>query len=325
MENALEPILGRSPDSVSISNSEIQTFKDCPRKWWLTYYRGLKQKAENHVGPLPLGTRIHNALEDYYVNGGNIVDSYTRLQNADNLRFLASGQATQIDDVKKFNSESELGRIMVEGYVEWLDETNADAKIEVIGAEKKLSHRLVELDKRVELIGKVDLRIRRRSDGSRATFDHKSAVSFNNYYDFSHMSEQLMHYTMLEKLDPNDDSKVDGGIYNLLKKVKRTPAAKPPFYERVDVRFNKKQLNSFWTRTMGTVSNMMRTRDALDAGANPLFVAYPRPRMDWGCGKCDFFKVCTMFDDGSDAEGFLEDHFQKIDPNARYGDESEES
>lgn len=320
----LEPILGRNPESVSISNSEIQTFKDCRRRWWLTYYRGLKPKEENYVGPLPLGTRLHNALEAYYVTGEHPVDAYTKLQNADNLRFLASPQATENDAIKKFNSESELGRIMVEGYIDFLEETQADAKFDVIGAEKKLSHRVMDLHRgRVELIGKVDLRIRRRSDGSRATFDHKSAATFNGYYDFSHMSEQLMHYTVLERLDPEDDSKVDGGVYNLLKKVKRTGTAKPPFYERIDVRFNNKQLKSFWTRLMGTVNDMMNVRDALDSGADPLFVAYPRPRMDWGCGKCDFFKVCTMFDDGSYAEDFLEDNYQKIDPNARYGDESD--
>lgn len=322
MENALEPILGRNPESVSVSNSEIQTFKDCRRKWWLTYYRGIKPKEENFVGPLPLGTRIHNALEQYYVTGEHPVDSYARLQRQDDRRFVESPKGTDADAIKKFNSESELGRIMVEGYIDWLEETNEDAKFDVIGAEKKLAYRLPEIASgRVEIIGKVDLRIRRKSDGSRAVFDHKSAATFNNYYDFSHMSEQLMTYTMLERLDPDDDSRVDGGIYNLLKKVKRTAAAKPPFYERIDVRFNKKQLASFWTRTMGTVHDMMNTRDALDKGADPLFVAYPRPRMDWGCGKCDFFKVCTMFDDGSSAEAYLEDFYQKIDPNARYGDD----
>jgi CRISPR/Cas system-associated exonuclease Cas4 (RecB family) len=320
MTDLREPILGRFPESVSISNSEIQTYKDCRRKWWLGTYRGLKKKEQEYTGPLKLGTRIHDALEQYYLTGEHPMTAYGKLQRADDKRFLQSDKATDPGEIKKFNSESELGRIMMEGYVEWQDEENRDSEIEVVAAEKKLSYRLPELARgRVELIGKVDLQVRRRSDGSRATLDHKSAVTFNPYYEFSHMSEQLMMYTMLEKLNPDDDNtKVDGGIYNLLKKVKRTAAAKPPFYERIDVRFNNKTLSSFWTRTQGTVHGIMELRDALDNGADPLFVAYPRPRMDWGCSKCPFFTVCPMIDDGSYAEDYIEDFYEQVDPNARY-------
>jgi len=30
-----------------LSNSEIQVFKDCRRKWWLNYYRRLHCKARH--------------------------------------------------------------------------------------------------------------------------------------------------------------------------------------------------------------------------------------------------------------------------------------
>jgi hypothetical protein len=323
MTDLREPILGRFPESVSISNSEIQTFKKCRRRWWLETYRGLKPKEQEHTGPLKLGTRIHDALEQYYVTGQHPVDAYARLQRDDNQRFLQSDQSSNPDAIKKFNSESELGRIMVEGYVEWQDEENRDSEIEVVAAEKKLSYRLPEIASgRVELIGKIDLQIRRRSDGSRATLDHKSAVSFNPYYEFAHMSEQLMTYTVLELLNPDgDNTPVDGGVYNLLKKVKRTATAKPPFYDRIDVRFNKKTLSAFWTRTQGTVNDIMGVRDALDNGRSHLLVAYPTPKMDWNCSKCPFFTVCPMIDDGSYAEEYIKDFFEQVDPNARYGAE----
>jgi hypothetical protein len=322
MQDDIQPILGRHPERVSISNSEIQTFKNCRRQWWLTYYRGLKPKEEDLVGPLPLGTRVHNALEEYYRDGTNVVEAYTRLQNADNLKFLATDKATDAAEVKKFNSESELGRIMVEGYAEWEAEENNDAYFDVVGVERKLSH-VLERDPRVEIIGKVDLQVRRRSDGSRATLDHKTTKGFDDYYRHSHASEQLMTYTNLERLNPDDDTKVDGGIYNLLKKVKRTATAKPPFYDRIDVRFNKKQLDSQWIRLQGTVAQMMDVRDALDDGADHRFVAYPTPRMDWKCTTtgCPFATICTWFDDGSAAEEYLEDHFRVVNPNERYGAE----
>jgi hypothetical protein len=317
-----EPFLGRNPESVSITNSEIQTFKDCRRKWWLGTYRALKPKNKTYVGPLTLGIRIHTALELFYTTGENPVDEYERLQRIDNALFEASNDANFEDKVKKFNSEAELGRIMLEGYMEWMAETNPDADIEVIAAESKLSTRL-EMDPRVELMGKTDLKVRRASSGRHALMDHKSAASFNSYYETSHMSEQLMLYVILEKLDTvNGDPKVDGGIYNLLKKVKRSSKASPPFYERLDVRFNDKQLQSFWIRTMGTVRDIMELRDRLDAGEDHRFYAYPSPTKDctW---KCPFFQVCPMFDDGSSAEAMLEELYEQADPNARYEEENE--
>lgn len=221
--------------------------------------------------------------------------------------------------IKKFNDESELGRIMLEGYLEWLDEENADSGLKVVGAEKKLEYRLPANLSRAVLIGKVDLQVLRLEDGTRATMDHKTAISFNDYHLYAHLSEQLMQYTMLERLTPDEEgSRVDGGIYNLLKKVKRSDRAKPPFYERIDVRFNSKTLESFWIRTMGTVRDIMNVRDALDNGADHRSVAYPSPTMDWKTGKSPFFQLYSLMDDGSNFEAFIEDHFYQGNPNQRY-------
>lgn len=314
-----EPVLGKHPELIEISNSEIQTFKSDRRRWFLGNYLGLAKNEKSEVGPLPLGTRLHDSLEQYYLTGDNPVDVYNRLQREDNKKFLATSESSIEEMVKKFNDESELGRIMLEGYMDWMDEENPDARLEVIGAEKKLEYRLMEFNPRVQLIGKVDLQVRRLEDGSRATLDHKSALQFTDYYKFAHQSEQLMMYTMLESLNPDEDNtRVDGGIYNLLKKVKRTSRAKPPFYERIDVRFNKKTMDAFWIRTLGTIRDIMDVRDALDNGADHRYVCYPTPTMDWKTGSSPFFPVYSMLDDGSSAEAYLEENFYQNNPNARY-------
>lgn len=313
------PVLGKFPELIEISNSEIQTFKSDKRRWFLGNYLGLAKNEKSEVGPLPLGTRIHDSLEQYYLTGDNPVDVYNRLQRADNERFLATSESLMEDMVKKFNEESELGRIMLEGYMDWMDEENPDSNLEVVGAEKKLEYRLTEFNPRVQLVGKVDLQVRRLEDGSRATLDHKSAVQFTDYYKFSHMSEQLMMYTMLEKLNPDEDNtRVDGGIYNLLKKVKRSARAKPPFYERIDVRFNQKTMDAFWIRTLGTIRDIMVARDALDNGADHRYICYPNPSWDWKTGSSPFFPVYSMLDDGSNVEAYLEENFHQVNPNARY-------
>lgn len=313
-----EPYLGKNPTTVHISNSSIQTFKDCKRRWYLGDYLGLAKKEKSYTGPLALGSRIHNALEMFYVDGTIPVDAYNILMEVDQKLFDASYSAKDPDEVTKFNKEAELGRVMMEGYYEWLLEENADSAIEPEYVEKIVEYRLNDFDPRVVLRGKIDMHARRVEDNSLAVLDHKSAVSFDVYYKTAHMSEQLMYYVMLEKLNASsDDEVVDGGIYNLIKKTKRTAAAKPPFFERIDVRFNDETLSAFWTRTLGTVRDIMTVRDALDAGQDHRYYAYPRPTMDctW---KCPFFAVCPMMDDGSDFLRKLEDDYEQIDPNERY-------
>jgi len=313
-----EPYLGKNPKTVYLSNSTIQVFKDCKRRWYLGDYLGLARKQKEYTGPLALGSRIHTALEMFYVDGTIPEDAYNEIMKVDRELFEKSYAAKDSEQVSKFNKEAELGRVMMEGYYEWLLEENPDTNIEPEHVEKIVQYRLNNFDPRVVLQGKIDMHAKRVEDGSIAILDHKSAVSFDVYHQTAHMSEQLMYYVMLEKLNAEDGEKVvDGGIYNLLKKSKRTAAAKPPFFERIDVRFNDETLNSFWTRTLGTVKDIMAVRDALDSGADHRYFAYPRPTMDctW---KCPFFAVCPMMDDGSDHLRMLEDHYEQIDPLERY-------
>lgn len=320
------PYLGLNPEQVRISNSEIQGFKSCRRRWYLANYLGLQKKEKNLLGPLPLGTRVHDSLEHYYTTYEHPVDQYNRLMNKDIALFRETIDADDPKKVKKFESEGELGRLMLEGYIEWLEESNIDANIDIQYAEKVIETVIDELGGRVILQAKVDAEARRRSDNSIAIIDHKTAAVLEPYYKYSHMSEQLMTYTCISKRNPPEDgAEVDGGIYNLLKKVKRGPTAKPPFYDRIDVRFNDVTLNSFWIRLLGVLNDMMEVRDKLDEGADHRFVAYPKPQMDWNCGMCPFFQVCPMLDDGSSADRYIEDHYEVINPYERYNDTKEES
>lgn len=325
MHFGFEPVLGSYPEEVEISNSGIQTFKRCRRRWYLSEYLGLAPKDELLTGPLPLGTRIHNALEAYYKDADVIlVDEYKRLAEIDRQKFLSTPAAEFTENVEDFEDEAELGRVMIAGYQEWVEENNIDASIEVVAAEAILKFKL---NGRVYLIGKTDLKVLWAFDKTVRLFDHKTAApsGFGDYQKYAYFSEQLMHYSLLEQLAGDPNYKVVGGTYNVLKKSKRTARAKPPFYMRIDVRFNKATLESYLIRLKGVVNDMMNVRDALDGGADHRYVAYATQKMDWSCGTCPFFKVCNMLDDGSDAQGMLHDYYIQRDPNARYNeDESSE-
>jgi RecB family exonuclease len=296
---------------VRISNSEIQTFKDCRRKWWLSYYRRLQPQTQNYTGALALGSRIHEALDMYYSTGMPLLEAHAQLVQKDKHTLLENFR-----DTVDLDSEAELGRIMLEGYLDWVDENGIDSELEMISTEEIIS--MPMLDGKVELQGKLDMRVRRKADGVRMFRDFKTVGgSFTEFAALAHMNEQILTYMVLEAAQNKEGERCEGGIFTMLKKVKRTANAKPPFYEQMEVRHNTFALRAFWSRLHGAVTNLMEVREALDAGADHFFVAYPRPSRDckW---KCQFFAICPLFDDGSAAEHAISELYVVDDPYAYY-------
>ena len=299
-------------EPLRISNSEIQTYKDCKRRWWLSYYRRLQPKTKNFTGALALGSRVHEALDMYYSKEIPLLEAHAQLVAADK-QLLES----EFRDTYDLDSEAELGRIMLEGYLQWVEENGIDAELEMISTEEIIEMPL--LDNRVILQGKIDMRVRRKADGVRMFRDFKTVGgSFTDFASMAHMNEQILTYMMLETAQNKEGERSEGGIFTMLKKVKRSANAKPPFYEQMEVRHNVFALRSFWQRIHGTLTDMLHSRDLLDAGGDHRFVVYPSPSRDckW---KCSFFSICPMFDDGSAAEAAIEDAFQSSDPYAYYG------
>jgi len=144
--------------------------------------------------------------------------------------------------------------------------------------------------------------------------------SLSDFAELAPMNEQIMTYMLLEQHQNGEGERSEGGIFTLLKKVRRTTAARPPFYDQFEIRHNIFTLRSFWDRIHGTVADMMRVRTALDGGEPPAYHVYPRPSRDckW---KCPFFNVCTLVDDGSAAEPAIEAMYDEGDPYAYYGEQ----
>ena len=314
MSTPYNPFLGKNPDLVPISNSEIGTYKECKRKWWLSYYLSLGPKEKKITGPLALGTTIHKCLEELYKNGIDPTETHQEIVQ-ETLHYLTDNELDTTDYVK----DAELGRIMLEGYMDWLEESGADSNLEVTDSEKKLSAPL--MNGKVELRGKLDLRARNIVDGSRSFLDFKTVQNKETYLKIAHMAEQLKIYILLENMVEDDDSRVDGAIYRLLKKVKRTATAKPPFYEDFHLRHNRKTMENFWMGLHGVVGDMLVLRQQLDDGASPIQVAYPTPSNDCSW-KCPFYTACPMFDDGSAVWEYIDDNFEQYDSYQRYEEET---
>lgn len=301
-------------EPIRISNSEIQTFKDCRRRWWFTYYRRLKPKVQNFTGALALGSRIHEALDRYYTSGmeRDLLEIHAELVKEDTDKLNK-----EYRDTTELETEAELGRVMLEGYLEWIELEGIDAELEMISTEEIIERPM--LDGRVTLQGKIDMRVRRKIDGVRMFRDFKTVGgSFADFGSTAHMNEQVLTYMLLEEAQNKDGERSEGGIFTMLRKVKRGAYAKPPFYGQIEVRHNRFALRSFYQRLEGTLEDMMRVRDGLDEGVSHLKLAYPKSSRDckW---KCQFFAICPLIDDGSAAEAAISDAFESADPYGYYG------
>jgi hypothetical protein len=308
------------------SNSEIQTFKDCRRRWWLTYFRWMGLKHESSVGALAIGDRIHRALQGWYVpDSGRRVDPRTGLERLiaeDWTKVTGALGSESVDPYleKRFSAEAVLERAMIEGYMEWLAHEGHDANLKIISSEQYVEADISDLfDDKVKLIAKLDVQAERTSDGVRLFLDHKTVTEFQTWRRLAPIHEQMLHYHLIEWLSTEEGEKrCDGALYNMLRKVKRTSTAKPPFYDRIEVHHNLTELESFKTRMLGTITDIRRVRQQLDDGVDPLTVVYPRPTRDCSW-KCDFFQVCGMVDDGSRFEDMLKELYTSRDPLAYYG------
>lgn len=301
---------------MKVSNSEIRKYKRCRRAWWLTYYRKLRLTREG-VGPLSIGNLLHGVLEAYYTTENRDPETFdfetplaalVEARLADE-RLPEHAHPAQID-------QAELAKIMLRGYFEWLQDDGADSDLEILSAEQELEAYLGQtLGEDVWLIGKLDVRGRIKSTGDTVFVDHKSVQTLLDIPKTASIDEQVRTYGLLERM--TSDERTGGAMWNMLRKVKRTASAKPPFYGRAGVKHNDEVYRTFFARIWGEVTDMVHTRQLLDAGADHQVVVYPNPTRDcsWDCV---FFDICPQFDDGSDVEGVIEAEYEVHDPYARY-------
>jgi hypothetical protein len=218
-----------------------------------------------------------------------------------------------------------MGRLMVEGYYEWLEDEGLDQGVEVVSVEQALSTSLELFTHdglEVFLLGKMDKRVRDPRSKQIRFLDYKTTKGFNDVTSTLQLNEQVKTYGLLERRNlVEGDEPATGAVFELLRKVGRNKTAKPPFYKREDVPYSDIELRNFWYRVVAEVKDLLAVEAEIAGGGNPVHVAYPRPSRDctW---ICPYFAGCHMFDDGSDVGAWLDDHFEIGDPLLRYRDEN---
>ena len=173
---------------------------------------------------------------------------------------------------------------------------------------------------RIILQGKIDRKVKNLDNGHISILDYKTAQSFATYDKTYNQSEQIRMYVLLDLLS-GDKNPIDGGIYRVLRKVKRTRTMKNPAYKEYYVQISRTDIETYYKKLANILSKMLETRDRLDAGENHLDVVWANfnENCSW---KCPFYKSCPLMDDGSDFEGYVESYCEVIDPYERYKEES---
>lgn len=277
-----------------INQSELVTFLRCRRKWNWGYVQGLA--SPGYASNLETGSAVHRALQAHYQGG----DPYAALDE-----YWAPWLDTEGELPPGLEKDVKLSGIMVDGYFEWLEDTGADAYLTPVAIEEKVEL-LIRPD--VTLHGTVDL-VMQDQDGLLWLFDHKTTAAFGALVDRRlQMNFQLMTYAVLA--EAHLGKAPAGATLNMLRKVQRTAASKPPFYQRETVHFNQHQLAAYRKQLDAILTDLLRTEAEIALGNSA--AAYPI--VDGDCSwKCPFLSVCALADDGSDIEGALNDLYVRRD------------
>lgn len=295
------------PDLI-VSNSEIQEFKLCRRKWHLHYVRGLR-KAETPVGALALGTAVHEALGAYYEPEGNPQKAMIRLD-----ALYSEKLATFEDKYDEIQKDYRLASTMVQGYFQWVEEEGIDQNLVTLESEAEIESEIVLPSGLVVVVlGKRDL-IGADEHGRKFFLDFKTCQTLND--PLLDLNEQLLTYALLYKLN-NPEDMPQYAIWRMLRKVLRSERAKPPFYSTEQIELSDRVLRNFYIRLSGTLEDMARVKLGLGEGGDPQFLCYPTAssRCSWGC---DFRVGCPMVDRDEYAEAYVQDNYISHNPYDRY-------
>lgn len=287
----------------SYRQSAVKKFKRCRRSFDLGYHRNLELKHQS-VSVATTGTLVHAGLQNYYLHKDPLDGVRQAWEEA-----AAEVSSLQLPDLQK---SYDLARIMVDGYIDWQAQEGLDQGWDVLAVEERLELPIgVVNGDDVVLTGQLDLLIKDAS-GAVYVIDDKTCDTFTRYQFNIQMSEQLLFYDMLVRhvkgLTPA------GAVYNMLRRVKRTGSAKPPFYAREVVRFNNVQRHNYENQLLGIVADMVAAEQAVERDpALHQSSMYPNPTSDcsWDCS---FLPVCSMRDTGEAFEDAVADLYTERTP-----------
>jgi len=187
-----------------------------------------------------------------------------------------------------------MASVMLDGYVDWLQDTGHEAGMATEQVEWKWEFPLPEAGDGVSVYGQVDLLMRDSLRGDGLILDDVKSVA-----DFSvcptPVDFQLRTYALAVR-ETMGETPVSIG-HRRARRVLRTSKAKPPFYDRYPIPVNDQILDAHKGHLATRVVDIIWAKQYATEPEHEAL--YPNPTKDcsWDC---DFKDICSMVDEGDD-------------------------
>lgn len=283
------------PDNtpVIITHSDISQFLTCRRQWYYNYVLDYRP-PEPLTGPLALGTRVHAALEAYYTGQTSNPVAWIDEKGKADLEALDYADNVKPWDLTQMYEDMIIGRNCIKLYMEWLEETGADANYKVVSSEEKVE--IPILDGRVILRGKVDILWEDVSSGLLCVNDFKTTADWGGDLR-GQLERSYQHWCYLigmQYLYP--ERIVECAQYTVLRKVKKIPTTPPkaPLIQRFTVPSTRRSLKMKTRQIERIAQEMLYLRDQEDPA-----IFYPTPNK--ACSWCPYKSPCDIADESPEA------------------------
>lgn len=280
-------------EPVIITHSDLSQFLTCRRQWHYNYVQDYRPR-ERPVGPLALGTRVHGALEAFYKGETDDPVAWINAKGKEDLDALDYNSDAKPWDWDQMYEDMVVGRNCVTLYMEWLEETDADANYRTVSVEEKVEVPI--LDGRAILRGKVDLLQEDITSGLYCSLDWKTTADWGGGLR-EQLERSYQHWCYIIALAYNyPDRNVECARYTVIRKVKKIPATPPkaPLIQRFTVPATRRSLNTKKAQIERIALEMLNLREKTDPA-----VFYPTPGKQ--CSWCDYKQPCEIADESQEA------------------------
>lgn len=276
---------------VIITHSDIQNFLTCRRKWLYDYVLDFRP-PEKTTGPLALGTRVHAALEAYYSGQTDDPVAWITKKGLEDMAALEMSDNLMPWDLSNMAKDMVIGENCMVAYMEWLEETNADANYRTVSVEEKVEVPI--LGGRAILRGKVDLLQEDVSNGLFCVNDFKTYARDDGLREQLERAYQHWCYLIgMQALYP--ERNVECARYTMLRKVEKFPKTlTAPLIQQFNVPATRRNLKTKTAQIERIALEMINLRDKTDPA-----IFYPTPGKH--CNWCDYRQPCEIADESQEA------------------------
>ena len=274
--------------NVIIEPTEVETWIQCPRKWYFS--RKLNLIPVTFNTNLSFGRLMHEALQAYHTEG---FQSMMEVYDDGSNQMLANNPTEKLDKI--IND----GRAVLLEYDAW--EEIKELSFEMV--EQPFEIELPHLG--VTLAGRVDGIARHKDLGNLSVVDFKTAKSFMSEF-LKKMNRQMYQYVWAFNQILNEP--VTSTLYVELRKVSPS-RAKIPVLRMTEIQYSRGMIDYVYFNTIEPVLREIITQH----GKEEIPPARPAQRCNF---MCDFKNLCEPADVGDPIDSIIDTYYtERRTPN----------